>query len=295
MAIVYQLEAMRSPAAQALFEAAGVDFDRPFWEAAFDGRMPSRLFVDDPDQPRSALLTRTYDFFLAGDVSVVLLQLLRDAPPEAQLCEWFYGFVPLTAAWREALPDALPGLVEIERRAFRLPVDGFRQARDWNAHVPDGVRIVPLDAELARRADDEIPEVIGIIWDGCERFAVSGWGYAALDDAGRLLSAAYACGLTGRDVNLGVGTAQPARRRGLGKLVCQACIARAEGDSLTVTWDCDRTNIASGKLAESLGFVEENGFIEFGFPERMVPEGIEGRWSSELVGDGVVRWRSCEL
>src|SRR6187551_3539061 len=102
MAIVYQLEAMRSPAAQALFEAAGVDFDRPFWEAAFDGRMPSRLFVDDPDQPRSALLTRTYDFFLAGDVSVVLLQLLRDAPPEAQLYEWFYGFVPLTAAWREA-------------------------------------------------------------------------------------------------------------------------------------------------------------------------------------------------
>ena len=69
MTTVYQIEASRSPVARALFDAAGVSFDQPYWEAAFDGRVASRLFVDDPEHPTSALLTRTYDFFLAGSAS----------------------------------------------------------------------------------------------------------------------------------------------------------------------------------------------------------------------------------
>jgi RimJ/RimL family protein N-acetyltransferase len=290
METVYQIEASRSPEARKLFEAAGVSFDRPYWEAAFDGRVASRLFVDDPYQPSSALLTRTYDFFLAGEASPVLLKLLADAPPETQVYDWFYGFVPLTTAWRDAMPAKLPELVHEDRRAFRLPVSGFDRARDWASSIPDGVRVDPLNAELARQADDEVPEVISILWDGYDAFARGGWGFAAIDSDGHILSTSYACGLTDREVNIGVGTAKHAQRRGLAKLVCQACIAYAEQFGLYVTWDCDRPNEGSGRLAESLGFVEEDGFIEYAFPDRSVPRGVEGSWFKREMSDGVVVW-----
>jgi RimJ/RimL family protein N-acetyltransferase len=290
MQTVYQIEASQSPAARALFEEAAVIFDRPYWEAAFDGRVASRLFVDDPGHPTSALLTRTYDFFLAGAASPALLTLLADAPPETKVYDWFYGMVPLTVEWRNALLAAFPELAHEDRRAFRLPAGGFDLARNWALNVPDGVRVVALDADIARQADAEVPEVIRILWDGYDAFARGGWGFAAIDPDGHVLSTAYACGLTDREVNIGVGTAQHAQRRGLAKLVCQACIEYAERIGLGVTWDCDRPNEGSGRLAESLGFVEEDGFIEYAFPNRSVPRGAEGIWAKSDIRDGVIGW-----
>jgi RimJ/RimL family protein N-acetyltransferase len=269
-----------------------VSFDRPYWEAAFDGRVPSRLYLDHPTEPTGAVLARTYDFFLAGEAAVTLADFLVDAPDN--LYQWFYGFVPLTSSWREELPQRFPQLFLEERRAFRLPPAGFDAARSWPERLPSGVRIAELDAALAERVDADIPDVIAILWDGYDAFVRGGWGVAAIDDDGNLLSTAYAVGLTDREVNLAVGTAPFAQRRGLAKLVSQACIARAEALGLDVTWDCDLNNVASGKLAESLGFLEEDPFIEFGFPERTVPSGDGPLWLSNPLDNGVVEWDRIE-
>jgi GNAT superfamily N-acetyltransferase len=264
--------------------------------------MPGRLYLDHPMKPTGALLARTYDFFLAGEASPAIIEFLRDAPAGSGLYEWFYGFVPLTESWRQALPAAFPILFREDRRAFRLGETGLSEALGWKSRVPEGVRVAPVDAALARRADDEVPEVIGIIWGGYEQFGRSGWGYAALDGDGAVLSIAYATGLTAREVNLGVGTAAHAQRRGLGKLVCQACIAHAARNGLGVTWDCDLVNEASGRLAESLGFIEEDPFVEFGFPapdtgwpNRIVTPEPSGReWRQATRNDGVIIWNSAE-
>jgi GNAT superfamily N-acetyltransferase len=302
MATVYQLDPVNSPEGRDLFVRAGVTFDRPLWEAPFEGLMPGRLYLDHPIAPASALLARTYDFFLAGEASPDITAFLHDAPAESGLYEWFYGFVPLTESWRQALPASFPALFREDRRAFRLGEAGRRSSLEWEGRVPAGVRVVPVDAALARQADDEVPEVISIIWDGYAQFARTGWGYAALDNDGRVLSIAYTTGLTAREVNLGVGTAARAQRRGLGKLVCQACIARATRDGLEVTWDCDLVNVASGRLAESLGFIEEDPFVEFGFPapdsgwpSRITPEPSGRAWSRTPTEHGAILWTPAEI
>ena len=113
---VYQVDPGSSPAGHALFVRAGVMFDRPLWEAPFDRLMPARLYLDHPTAPTSALLARSYDFFLAGEASPAITAFLQDAPADSGMYEWFYGFVPLTTAWREALPVALPALYREDRR-----------------------------------------------------------------------------------------------------------------------------------------------------------------------------------
>lgn len=292
MFTVYQVDPAGHAGGRALFERAGVSFDRPFWEAAFDGLMPARLFLDDPHSPASALLTRTYDFFLAGEASPAIIALLQDAPDEPPVYKWFYGFVPLTSSWLEGLLAAFPGLFEEERRAFRLGESGAHAALDWERRVPPDLQVVPLDSALARRADDEIPDEIATLWGGYEQFTGGGWGYAALDRHDRVLSVAYTAGVTAREINIGVGTAEAARRRGLGKLLCQACIARAIASCLEVTWDCDRVNNASGALAESLGFVEEAPFTELAFPDpargmphRLTPSSTGHPWLRTIESD----------
>lgn len=294
MPTIYQVDTTASAAGRALFTASGVSFDRPYWEAAFDGRIPSRLYLDHPTAPVGAILARTYDFFLAGDASSALGDFLVDAPAAANLYQWFYGFVPLTAPWRDELPRRFPQLFLENRRAFRLPPTGFEAARSWPERVPSGVRMAPLDAALAERADAEIPEVIAILWDGYDAFGRGGWGFVAIDEDGNLLSTAYAVGLTDREVNIGVGTAPFARKRGLARLVSQVCITKAEELGLEVTWDCDLGNVASGRLAASLGFIEEEPFVEYGFPDRTTPHSNGRLWLSKPLGDGVIEWHRIE-
>jgi RimJ/RimL family protein N-acetyltransferase len=294
MPTVYHADATKSLAARALFDAAGVSFDRPYWEAAFDGRVPSRLYLDHPTEPTSAILARTYDFFLAGDASEALGDFLVDAPDGSDLYRWFYGFVPLTESWRENLPTRLPDLVREDRRAFRLSPEGYAAAATWRDRLGSDLRVARLDAALAERVDADIPDVIGILWDGYDAFARDGWGFVVIDGDGNLLSTAYAVGITEREVNIGVGTAPFAQRRGLAKLVSQVCIAHAESLGLTVTWDCDLPNVASGRLAESLGFIEEDPFIEYGLPERAIPTSNGNLWLSKPLDDDVVEWTRIE-
>ena len=96
------------------------------------------------------------------------------------------------------MPARFPELVHEDRRAFRLPESGFEQARNWASRFLKGCGVVALNAELARQADDEVPEVISILWDGYDAFSRGGWGFAAIDLGQHILSTAYACGLTDR-------------------------------------------------------------------------------------------------
>jgi GNAT superfamily N-acetyltransferase len=298
MISVYEISPVRNRPGRALFEAANVIYDRVFWKSAFDGTSPGRLFVDHPTSPTSAVLARTYDYFLAGQASPALIQFLKDAPPDAHPLDRFYGYVPLTREWLQAMLEAFPTLVREDRRSFRFGEKGERAARTWMSRVPKGIRVVPLDPALARAADAAVGDEIEILLGSYDLFARQYYGYAAVDEAtGNVLSVAYTAGVTEREVNLGVGTVESARRRGLAKLLCQACCEAANRAGQIVTWDCDRVNTASGALAESLGFIEESSFVELAFPDpvkgmphRVTPEPTGVSWTARENPIGVISW-----
>ena len=298
MSKVYELNPAGYEPGRALFEAANVTFDRPFWESAFDGGFPGRLIVDDAAQPRSALLVRTYEYFLAGEPTHSIISFLSDAPPEANPLELFYGYVPLTQSWLEAMLIAFPEVYREARRSFRLGRAGAEEARSWRSRVPGGIRVEALDQVLARRAEADIPIGIEPALLPLSRFGSDYFGYVAIDEeTNRVLSIAFTGGVSRREVNLDVSTTPAEQRRGLGRLLCQACCDQAISAGMEVTWDCDRVNTASGALAESLGFVEEAPFVELAFPDpekgmphRIVPAPSGRPWHATRLSNGVTRW-----
>lgn len=284
---------------------SGATFDRVFVESFFEGRQPGRLFVDDPERPAGALLCRTYDYLLAGEPAPALRQFIADAPAEADVFDTihdlaaakrtktirFYGFVPMSDAWRIALESIFGEHLEtIGRRAFRFDPANVAVARDWPRRLPAGYAVRPIDAPLAERIDTECDDLIGLFWGGYERFGLEGFG-AAVVTGSEIASVAYTISVSSREINIGVETNPAHRRRGLATIASQACIVQALDRGLTPTWDCDYFNVPSGLLAIAAGFREEPSFVELTFPNRGGPALSSGRWRSE-PGEHAVIWRS---
>jgi GNAT superfamily N-acetyltransferase len=272
---------------EALFAEARAD--RPYIASALSGESPARVLVDDPKRPSTALIARTYEYFLGGATGTALDHFIIDAAPEVGIWQDFYGFVATTSEWNARLPTLVPSLEWIGRRTFRIEQPEVATISTWREDVPADVEIVPLTVELAELADREMPEIIGRFWSGYERYGERGFGSVALID-GHPVSIAYSVGVGGGEANVGVMTVESQRRRGLAALCSRAWIEQCYERGLVPTWDCDEANPASAALALSIGFMEQAGFNEWANPERKPRVGEAGLWTRSNGDYGVVRW-----
>ena len=263
--------------------------DYAYIDAGLTGINPARVFVDDAHQPTSALMTRTYEYFVGGAVGTGVSGFIRDAPLEADIWAHFYGFVAVDAPWNDHLRSLHPDLETIERRTFRFDPERIESVKGWPERVPEGLSLVPLTAELARMADREMPEVIGMFWSGYANFAEHGFG-ALMLDGDKPVSTTFAVAVGGGEANVGVMTIESHRRRGLATVCGQACIEMAHERNLVTTWDCDSPNVASGELAKRIGFTEQEPFVELAFPNRARPGQSSGLWVADPMENGIVAW-----
>ena len=286
---VFELPADRPTAAEPLYREAWAD--RAYLDSVFEGISPARVFVDDPEQPQSALMCRTYEFYLGGEPTPSMERFLAEAPAEADVFGEFYGYVAFNDRWIAALDAAYGGRPNrIGRRSFTFPADGRALVSGWQDRVLAGIEVRELDLAGAQQADDELDEVIALMWGGYEHFLSHGFGFAAFDGP-RMVSVTFTIGRSSREMNIGVVTDAAYRRRGLATLTSQATIERAIDLGLTSTWDCDTLNERSAALALKLGFVEGPPFIELELPQRAKPDQSTGLWTRERLDNGVVRWR----
>lgn len=263
--------------------------DLAYIDSALTGQSPARLFVDDAERPTSALLARTYEYFAGGATGTALDGFIADRPAEVGIWPDFYGFVAVDMSWIGHLEMLIPELERIGRRSFRFDPARVDLVRGWQDRVPEDATIVPLPRELAEQADREMPEMIERFWSGYEGFVEHGFGAVALID-GHPVSITYAVGVGAEEANCGVLTIESQRRRGLASLCSQAFIEMALERGLVPTWDCDEENAASAALAQALGFIEHEPFVELGMPERQPPKMSTGLWRPESRSDGLTAW-----
>jgi GNAT superfamily N-acetyltransferase len=253
--VAVELEWPWPEAATRLF--ADPPFDPSVVEAAIEGVQPARLFVDDREHPRGALLCRTYEYYLAGEPVAGLRRFVSHLPRD--LFARLYGYVGLNEAWQKALREDLGGAMrEVPRLGYRLP-----ERAHPSAEAPAGIRIRSLDAASARRVDRELHQNIGLLWGGYEAFAGGGFGFWAEPD-GAVAGFICAVSVSRRFANPDVETAPPYRRRGIARALCAVFIDECRRRGLTPCWECDEENAASRALARALGFSDERRYFEIG-------------------------------
>lgn len=287
MKTIHELPANLFERARPILGSPPADF--AYIDSALTGTSPARVFVDDPDQPTAALLRRTYEYFVGGTPGTDLDAFISDAPTEPGIWSDFYGFVAVDPIWNDHLCTLQPNLETIGRRSFRYDSERIGNVHGWQQRVPVGVEIVSLSRELAEVADREMPEIIGMFWDGYDNYEQYGFGAVALVD-GHPVSLTYAVAVGGGEANVGVMTVPSQRRRGLATLCSQACVEMAHQRALIATWDCDEPNIASASLAQEIGFIEYESFAELAFPDRTKPGQSADVWSSTPCENGTTVW-----
>jgi RimJ/RimL family protein N-acetyltransferase len=285
---VYELPFERFSLVMPLFERAW--FDEMFIMPALKGEQPGRVVVDRVDSPTAAILFRTYGFYIAGSPDALgLRQFIKEAPAEVGTFQHFHGFVPIDPAWESVLLDDFSNqLMLLKRCNYRWP---GAPLIDWRSLLPDGVSIIPIDAALAQRLDQDWNEVIGLLWSGYDRFERDGYGFC-LKVENELASLVATDGVGEGLVNIGVRTAEKFQRRGYARLVCSAFIEHTLTRGLLPVWDCEDRNARSKALAEHLGFVQERPFTELCVSEP--PYGklklAERAWTGAPAASGTTVW-----
>ena len=242
--------------------------------AVLEGRCPGRVWVDDVERPRSALLWdhdegELYPAGAADNVAFnrAVNELIRGPiRTEAQtnlphLSEFtLYG----QGAWQEQIEVLLEGThpMRHERLYFALR----RPRVEWQARLPGGFVMAPLDAALFGREDLEGIEtlrdwVLGDCRTAAE-FERAERGCAVIDPAESALVGWCASEHTCRPVpggplacEVGIYTCELYRRQGFATLTAAATVERClEAGIEQIGWHCWGENLGSAATARKAGF-----------------------------------------
>lgn len=228
--------------------------------AVLEGRSPGYIFSDNPVAPHVGLLWAQGRVFLAGEaddpalraaVRAVFAQQFRaDAEQRGQ-----HAFsVAYTAEWAPYIEDVLAEYFPLQglRHAYERETADLDPPQDTQyALQPVDASVVALShlsgqAELLAEMQSERPSVTDFLMKSFGIMAVHGqeiigWCLSEYNTAARC--------------ELGVATAAPWRRQGVGKATTMATIRRAAATGLEcVGWHCWADNAPSIALARSLAF-----------------------------------------
>jgi RimJ/RimL family protein N-acetyltransferase len=245
--------------------------------AVIDHTCPGRIYVDDLDDPQTAILWdhAEGELYLGGgepgaarDPS--LARALNDCIrhrirpyAEANLPDLSeYTLYCDTAVWGDQLDVVLDGLNPMQHRR-RLYV--LKEPRvNWRTHVPKGYEMVPVDEPLFARRDlvgiDTLNEWVLGDWRSAAEFAARDVGFCLIhgDELVSWCASEYTCEPfpgAGKMCHLGIYTSERYRRQGFATLVASATAERCLESGITdIGWHCWDANMASAATAQKVGF-----------------------------------------
>jgi GNAT superfamily N-acetyltransferase len=224
------------------------------------GRAQGRVFVDDPRDPRLALVLphwgRLYvlgraNFSAAAALRQLLDEELRPAAGRAGARGFTIGYPPDFEPYLTAVLEGTPA-VQAERQYYR-----WTSAQVPAPSLPEGFTLAPADGDLL--ADDGLAN-LQILRDemaseraSVDDFLAHSFGIAALHNrqlAGFCLSE---YNVDGR-CEVGIATLEPFQRRGLATAMGRAFLAMAQTSGIQeVGWHCWKQNVPSAAAAHRIG------------------------------------------
>jgi L-amino acid N-acyltransferase YncA len=249
--------------------------------AVIDGICPGKVYVDDREAPRTALVWdhSEGELYLAGGApgdigggerDHLLSRALNDcirhrirSHAEAHLPDLSeYTLLCDSAIWGSQLDDILDGLNPMEQQRKLYILEELQV--DWRSNAPDGFVMKRIDASLFARNDlkgmDTMKEWLLGDWRTAADFAERETGFCLIrrDELVSWCASEHTCEPipgAGSMCHVSIYTREGHRRQGFATLVAaatvEACLARGIGQ---IGWHCWDANVASAATAEKVGF-----------------------------------------
>jgi hypothetical protein len=238
----------------------------PMMYFVLEGHRSGRVFVDRPpsDKPSLVLIWTGMEYaYLIGQGSGRWAAAVYDTiegtilPSLAQDGLEFVSVFPYGVATADLLDwfqERKP--VSFGVNAFTFDRAKFHRLQAGVGAVPSGYGLLKLDGNsLALPSLQSIREDIIFCWGSVERFLELGLGYSIVDQQGEVASACYAIAFGAQAFHVTIWTRQAHRRKGLARQAAAALLRESLEADHSIYWINDAPNVASRKLAESLGFV----------------------------------------
>ena len=219
-------------------------FEDSLIRTCLQGMMGGKVYVTDPETPRSAMAFAAEFAFLAGE-------------PDKELAAFkpagLVGLVPADARWEELVKAAWPDVEPWPRYAIKKDTVFDREKLEgFVASLPAGYELRRFDGEIYDMClEDGLFEDCVSHYASKEEFFALARGYAVLKN-GALVSAASAYSVFREGIEVEIDTVETERRRGLATAAGAALILSCLDDGLYPSWDA--ANMDSVRLAEKLGY-----------------------------------------
>ena len=234
-----------------------------------------RIFVTDPDAPRSAMLFDDDEGeFFAGELNRELVQS-KQAKEVALMAK--------EEAWEPLIEECYPEAERITRYAIHRCRDFDREKlQSFVGALPSGYEIKRIDSgiyDLILAANDADLEYLTGDFETKEAFLEKGCGYVVLK-GGMVVAGAsseYCYRFGGIEVE--IATVHKERRKGLASAVGAKLILSCLDDGLEPVWDA--ANLISVHLAEKLGYRFDHEYVYYWINEaqkRMIKDPDKSKW-----------------
>ncbi len=284
LALVHQLESSRFARARGLIPSPHVAGHLAFAHALVEGGLPGRVFVDDRDDPRSALFCLENGFCLATGIADAAL---ADQVIRALQSDWLTSLqeqrllVATSDGWTAPLRELLP----VEERRIEFRRAGVQPPAPT---LPPGYRLEPLSAEAAAAFGSGIDPWVVRTMGGPGAFTHRSFGAVVWADDGSVAAACVACAIGGGEAEIEIGTDPRHRQRGLAVAAGAAFIVACRERGLVPAWTCSATNEPSARSAARLGFLPFRTASVFPLSPLLIPA-LDGWRLANAPMDGVPR------
>ncbi|MBQ3487764.1 MAG: GNAT family N-acetyltransferase [Clostridia bacterium] len=225
--------------------------------SCLQGMMDSRIYVTDPEAPRSAMAHLADFAFLAGAPDRALVE----GKPQG-----FVVMVPPDEAWAQLIEDCFPGVERWTRYAIKKDTTFDRaKLETLAASLPAGYEMRRIDGDLYDKCLNEPLFTDGVCHFGSKAaYLEQGRGFAVVKD-GAPVSMASSYTVYREGIEIEIDTLESERRKGLATAVGARLILSCLDDDLYPSWDA--ANMDSVRLAEKLGYAFSHEYYCYGIEE----------------------------
>ena len=241
--------------------------------SCLQGMMDSRIYVTDPEAPRSAMAHLADFAFLAGAPDRALVE----GKPQG-----FVVMVPPDEAWAQLIEDCFPGVERWTRYAIKKDTTFDRaKLETLAASLPAGYEMRRIDGDLYDKCLNEPLFTDGVCHFGSKAaYLEQGRGFAVVKD-GAPVSMASSYTVYREGIEIEIDTLESERRKGLAAAVCARLILSCLDDGLYPSWDA--ANMDSVHLAEKLGYEFSHEYTTYWIGEvfdHLIPDPDKNEWDA---------------